>query len=264
MHDKNLDRRMPFELNRQALEDLDSIFARAKRSIDEMIAGAQRQPEGDKFQRNSERQPDIRYQINCSDQTSNRLLELHQLINYPNYRDAQIVNLTAEVGGPHGYPRISVELKSRAEFENVRCKITGEDDFINTFTIQLNAWLNSVRKGYWWLYKAGMIGGFLIFYLLSTAIAFLWASWQLPINDRNNLVIVFFFSLVFSMPITWLIYPMALYMRRFAFPLGEFVIGHGIDRQRRRGHVLYTLIGVMVIGGVMVGLFVNFLSSRLF
>jgi hypothetical protein len=260
MHDKHLDRRMPFELNRQALEDLNNILERAKRAVDDLIGGSEPQTVSNTFTPSSERGANIRYTIDCSDYTSNRQLELQQLITYPNYRDAQIISVTAEVWAKYGYRAISIELRSRTEFDNIRCKITGEEDFINTFTIQLNAWLNSICKSYWWLYKTGLIGGFLIFYAFFSLVMFGWATWYITIDGAKDLGAVFVASFLGS----WIVYPVSIYLRKFAFPLGEFAVGRGIDRQRRREHLLYTLIGVMLVGGVIVELLTTFISSRLF
>src|SRR4051812_37412277 len=88
MADKELDRRMPFSIDGQALRNLDAILKDAAKAV-KTEAGDNCGPS---------------YITACADRTSNISLTIDELANFPNYRTARIIRLEALLSGRYPHP----------------------------------------------------------------------------------------------------------------------------------------------------------------
>jgi hypothetical protein len=270
MPDRDLNRRTPFGIDEKAVELLHAILSRAAKDFEDIIrikySDKEDLTQHQKGQLASHIQDctDIEYVISCSDRTSNHKLTFDELIDLPNYDHARINQFSVSVGS-YRTPRISLQLETDPSlFSNIKCKVSGDYGFINDYGSQIEGWLRSVQKRYWWAYKSGTFFAVVVsVVVIVIPIVYLGITGIHVTNDgeRSKLIAILtsvgiMAGLVFT--------PLSVFIGRIWFPIGEFAIGRGAGCQRRREHIVYSLCGGAVLVGLVVSVFANLVTGAIF
>jgi hypothetical protein len=266
MPDKDLNQRVPFGIDENAVKILDEILSRAANDIAEHLH-RNRSGKGDtsewgkkNLESDISRIKTIEYVVSCSYRTSDHRLDLTDFINFPNYDHAQIDEMSVSVGN-YNTPKIQLILQTDPDlYTNMRCKISGDYSFINHYGNELQNWLLSVRKKYWPAYKLGVpISIGLMTFLAAFMLLGLFSRVALEGDEtgwKKSIIIGVLAGLVgvfFS--------PVPVLIGRRMFPIGEFAVGRGAARQKRREHVVYYVFGGAIVLGLAVSIFGNLLTS---
>jgi hypothetical protein len=249
MPDRDLNRRSPFGVDEKAVQLLHAILSHAAKRFENNIL-IKYSDKGDLAQHQKEQLASeipnctaIEYVVSCSDKTSNHKLTFDELVT----------------------PKIFLQLGADPGLSNnIRCKVIGDYGFINDYGSQIEGWIRSARKKYWWAYKIAVVLTIVVSTILIVIPIIYLGMKHITIIDENerSKVITGIVSVGIIVGLAFM--PIIMFIGRILFPIGEFAIGRGAGRQRRREHIVYSLFGGAVLVGLVVSVFGNLVTGAIF
>lgn len=270
MPDRDLNRRSPFGVDEKAVQLLHAILSHAAKRFENNIRikysdkGDLAQHQKDQLALEIQNWTAIEYVVSCSDKTSNHKLTFDELVNFPNYDHARINELSVSVGD-YRTPKIFLQLGADPGLSNnIRCKVSGDYGFINDYGSQIEGWLRSVRKKYWWAYKIVVVLTIVVSIILIVIPVIYLGMEHITIidEDKRSKVITSIASVGIIVGLAFM--PIIMLIGRILFPIGEFAIGRGAGRQRRREHIVYSLVGGAALVGLVVSVLGNLVTGAIF
>jgi hypothetical protein len=281
MPDRSTSRLLAFSVDKAAIEQLEGIFREARAQIEEQVRELHDQTYRDrlaaipahytdKYRQNyvgrleklrddrintQLRETDTTYTISTSDAIKGiKLVSINELLAYPNWKNQSITALSLEAGS-YNTLNLSVSLDAYDFKNSVTYQISGDLRSIEHYSRKLDQWVFSIRRWYSIFYLLSFLV-VLLFTVLTVCAIYMEVAMLGYVEQQWQIIIVVAMNVLLLILLLW--------ATHIVFPLGEFAIGDGINRKRRRDSLAKFIAGpiaLAIVIGIISGVIANKVSK---
>ncbi len=202
----------------------------------------------------------LEYTVGLSDNSSITCESADEVLGIQNSKQRQITSIWIETSY-RSDPRIQVKFQNPHYLEPVEYEVSGNEKDVFHSSGRLDEYFSGIRQ--WYSPVVGLGLKMMLVYVFIVTLLILpvqiWLTSLRALDPGESLLL----SVLTGILLVALCYPGLYVLRRRLLPSGTFAIGDGVDRHN--GIVsARKIIGGSVILAIVVGLFISWLSSRLF